>query len=284
MAKIAFTYSGNVYDAAPAGTVDFPLITPNGNNIPYLEKTHIHVYSSADAGVTWVEMGRPTQWDFDSSGTVVRLKAAVTPDWVMVRRLTPYGSKYTTFQDSSLLTADQLNEGEDFSMFVDQELYDLEVQGFLAVPSQVVTIADQKKPDTPGLASAGWPLDDTKIATTGAIAERLDVIMSDTKPPDPPLSEIRQPGKLWVDTTQLQISYWDTSARAWINTAMTGPAGPPGAPGAPGPAGAPGATGPAGPAGPPGSMTIAGNAPITVTTGVGTATISFDTTPLPTLP
>jgi hypothetical protein len=315
VAKIAFKYSGNVYDAAPAGTVDFPLITPNGNNIPYLEKTHIHVYSSADAGVTWTEMGRPSQWDFDSSGTVVRLKAAVTPDWVMVRRLTPYDNKYTTFQDSSLLTAEQLNEGENFSMYVDQELYDLESQGFLAVPSQVVTIADQKKPSTSGLASAGWPLDDTKIATTGAIAERFDVIMSDTKPADPPLSEYRQGGKFWLDTSVLQMNYWDPGARAWVNIGQSGPAGtirvggtttaapgtnavvvnsgtstaavfdftiPRGDVGATGPAGPSGPQGPAGPQGP--LPTLVGHAPIDAHVVSGDYDLSFNPIPLTYLP
>jgi len=311
VAKIQFTYSGNVYDAAPAGTVDFPLTTPAGKAIPYLEKAHIHVYSSGDNGTTWTELLRPGDWDFDSTGTIVRLRIAVTPDWVMVRRMTPYDLKYTTFQDSALLTAEQLNEGEDFSMYVDQELFDLGDQGFMSKPGTVVTVADQKRPNATGTASAGWPLDDSKIATAGAIAERHDAFVQDTLPPNPPLGEFRQPGKLWIDDGSLQFHYWDARAGAWVRLADTGPVGPAGtvtvgttttgAAGAPasvtnsgtgtaavldfvipqGPQGPPGSTGPQGP---PGSgLTHAATPPITVSNTAGTVTYGFDITTLATL-
>jgi len=220
VAKIAFTYSGNVYDAAPAGTVDFPLVTPGGKAIPYLEKTHIHVYSSADAGVTWKELTRPAEWDFDSTGRIARLKTAVTPDWVMVRRITPYDSKYTTFQDSSLLTAEQLNEGEDFSMFVDQEISDLSGLASLSSLDQLITTAMQK--------AGKWVADDAHLATTGALSERFDVYVQDTKPADPPITEQRQAGKIWIDDGTLQFSYWEPAARAWVNLSTSGPQGPPG--------------------------------------------------------
>jgi hypothetical protein len=160
--------------------------------------------------------------------------------------------------------------------------------------------------------AGNWVADDKHVATTGAISERLDVIMSDTKPPDPPLSEIRQPGKLWVDTALLQINYWEPSARAWINLARTGPQGSSGtiavgttttgAPGTPaavtnsgtasaavfnfvipqGPQGLPGSTGPAGPPG--GNLTHVGQPPITATTVGNTVTYGFNLIPLATLP
>ncbi len=226
MAKIQFTYSGNVYDAKPAGTVDFPLTTPAGKAIPYLQRVHIHVYRSTDKGLTWTEQARPATWDFAGNGTVVRLKGGITVDeWVMVQRLTPFGSKFTTFQDSSLLTAEQLNEGEDFSMFVDQEIADLQAQGVYSNPGQVITGPDQK--------AGKWVSDDAHVATTAALSERFDVIVSDTKPPDPPITDTRQPGKIWIDDGALQFSYWEPTAKAWVNLAMAGPAGPPG-PQAPG--------------------------------------------------
>jgi len=304
VAKIAFKYSGNVYDAAPAGTVDFPLVTPSGKAIPYLERAHIHVYSSADAGVTWTELTRPTQWDFDSAGRIARLKTAVTPDWVMVRRITPYDSKYTTFQDSSLLTAEQLNEGEDFSMFVDQEISDLSGIASLSTLGQLVTTAMQK--------AGQWVSDDVHLATTGALSERFDVYVQDTKPADPPITERRQPGKLWIDSGTFQFHYWEPAARAWVAIGAVGPAGAAGtirvgatrtlAPGQPaavtnsgttsaavfdfaipqGPQGLPGSTGPAGPPG--GSLTHTGTSPITVTTVGSTVTYGFNLIPLATLP
>jgi hypothetical protein len=318
MALLRLKYSGNVYDAAPAGTVDFPLVTPTGANIPYLQRTHIHVYKSSDKGVTWVELTRPTDWDFDSTGTIARLKAAVTPDYVMVRRITPYQELYTKFQDSSLLTADQLNEGEKFSMYVDQELYDLSAQGFQGQPGQIITTPDQKKPDATGLKSGGWVSDDDHIATTGAISERLDVYVQDTKPPDPPITEIRQPGKLWIDDGALQLSYWEPNAQAWVNLGSTGPKGDKGdsatvavgttttgAPGSAasvtnsgttsaaildfvvpqGPQGVVGAAGPAGPAGPMGPLpSITGHAPVTSTTTGSNVDLTFDPIPLTYLP
>ena len=283
MALLRLKYSGNVYDAAPAGTVDFPLVTPTGENIPYLQRTHIHVYKSSDKGLTWAELNRPTDWDFDSTGTIARLTAAVSPDYVMVRRITPYEDLYTTFQDSSLLTADQLNDGELFSMYVDQELYDLDAQGFWTRPDQVITEPDQKTPDATGLKSGGWIADDDHIATTGAISERLDAYVQDTEPPDPPITEYRQAGKIWIDNGQLQIAYWEPTAGAWVNLASTGPQGPAGPVGPAGPMGLPGPEGPQGPAGPAGNYLS--DFPITMTpTAGGTTTIKFDPITLTTLP
>jgi hypothetical protein len=222
MALLRLTYSGNVYDAAPAGTVDFPLVTKGGNNIPYLQRSHIHVYRSSDKGQTWVELGRPAFWDFDSTGTIVRLRASVTPDYVMVRRITPYQDLYTKFQDSSLLTADQLNEGEKFSMYVDQELFDLEDQGFWSKSDQVV--------DKPAQLTGNWPKDgkDKFIATTDAISTRLDPYVQDGVPPALGLPQKEQGGKQWFDTADLVQRFWDADAGAWVTLANTGPQGPPG--------------------------------------------------------
>jgi hypothetical protein len=305
VAAPSFTYSANVYTGAAPGAVDFALTSTTGRPIPYLQPSHIHVSKSADKGVTWTELSRPAEWDFTSGGTVARLAGGIAVDeWVMVQRLTPYGSKFTTFQDSSLLTAEQLNEGEDFSMFVDQEISDLLAQGVFSKPGQIITGPDQK--------AGKWVSDDAHVATAAALSERFDVFVSDTRPPNPPITEIRQPGKLWVDTLQLQVNWWSPDAMAWVNVSGTGPPGlaatitagstTTGAPGAPaavtnsgtataaifdfvipqGPQGLPGSTGPAGPPG--GGFTHTGVAPITVTTAGSTVTYGFDLLPLATLP
>ena len=311
MALLRLTYSGNIYDAAPAGTVDFPLVTKAGQNIPYLQKAHIHAYRSTDKGLTWTELTKPTDWDFDSTGTIVRLKTGLSlGDWIRVQRITPYQDLYTTFQDSSLLTAEQLNEGEKFSMYVDQELTDLSGGNWNGT-TDTITIADQKRPDSTGLKSAGWIADDNHIATTGAISERLDPFVQDTRPADPPISEYRQAGKIWIDDGALQQSFWEPTARAWVNLGSSGPQGPAGtiavgstntvAAGQPalvtnvgtataaifnfnipqGPTGLPGSTGPAGPPG--GAMTHAASPPITVSVVGTTVTYGFDITTLATL-
>ena len=227
MAAPSFTYSANVYTGASPGAVDFALTSTTGRPIPYLQPSHIHVSKSADKGVTWTELSRPAEWDFTSGGTVARLAGGIAVDeWVMVQRITPYGSKFTTFQDSSLLTAQQLNEGEDFSMFVDQEIADLLAQGVFSNPGQIITGPDQK--------AGKWVSDDDHLATAAALSERFDVFVQDTKPPDPPITDIRQPGKIWIDDGTFQINYWEPAAKAWVSLASTGPQGPKGDKGDPG--------------------------------------------------
>lgn len=209
MSIIRLTYSGNIYDAAPAGQQDFPLTTSSGQPIPYLSADHIHVYSSADDGATWNELARPSDWDFaTTAGTTVRLTNGITAGtWIRVQRFTPYQDLWTTFQEGSQLTAGQLNVGEEFSMYVDQELFDLSGSSW-STGNQTITEADQRE--------GNWVSDDTHIATTGALSARFDVFTQATQPADPPSGEIRQPGKLWINTTTARVSYWDTTLQAWI--------------------------------------------------------------------
>ena len=130
MAKV-YTYSGIRYNSPTASQVDFALTTKDGDNIPYLEKSHIKVYTKddGDPDSDYKEVKRGTgsdEWDFKSDDAkVVRFVTAPgTGKDVLLRRETPYKVKYTTFQEGSLLTSAQLNDGEDFSLFVDQELND----------------------------------------------------------------------------------------------------------------------------------------------------------------
>jgi hypothetical protein len=125
MSAPSFTYSGNVYTAGTAGTVDFALTSTTGNSIPYLEPGHIHVYKSSNQGTSWTELTRPSQWDFVTNGTVARLATGISAgEWVKVQRITPSSAAYVTFQPSSLLTADQLNDDTLFNTYLNQELYD----------------------------------------------------------------------------------------------------------------------------------------------------------------
>jgi len=125
MSAPSFTYSGNVYTAGTAGTVDFALTSTTGNSIPYLEPGHIHVYKSSNQGTSWTELTRPAQWDFVTSGTVARLVTGIAAgEWVKVQRITPSSAAYVTFQASSLLTADQLNDDTLFNTYLNQERYD----------------------------------------------------------------------------------------------------------------------------------------------------------------
>ena len=121
----SFTWSGNIYDSASAGTTTFALTSTVGNPIPYLQRSHIHVYKSSDDGDTWTEIPRPSYWDFDTPGTSVVLAAGIADgEWVRLLRKTPLDNRYVDFADGSLLTADQLDEAEDYSRYCDQELSD----------------------------------------------------------------------------------------------------------------------------------------------------------------
>lgn len=143
MSSLSFTYSGNIYDAAPAGQKDFPLTTSGGQDIPYLQKDHIHVYISDDDGDTWVEQSRPAQWDFVNSGTTCRLVTGISSgDWVRVQRITPASVSYVTFQASSLLTAEQLNAFTLFNTYLIQEQFDLSQTAALESATAATTAAD----------------------------------------------------------------------------------------------------------------------------------------------
>jgi hypothetical protein len=232
-----------------------------------------------------------------------------------VRRITPEDSQIVQWKDGSYIIAADLNESDLQWLYLIQEHHDWLIRqennlgalpgggGSTGAVSQywnklarhldpakdtanekanVVDTKDQKTPDATGLKSAGWIADDDHIATTGALSERYDVYVQDTKPPDPPITEVRQPGKIWIDDGVLQINYWEPTAKAWVNLASTGPEGPAGPAGPQGPTGA---TGPVGPAGAPGPAgTYLAETPIILAATGSTTTIKFDPIPLPTLP
>ena len=120
-----WTYSGNIYDASPPGTTTFPLTTEAGNAINYLQRSHIHVYKSVDSGVAYTELTFAVDYQFNTEGTEIVLNTGIAAgEWIKLLRITPYQTEYVEYQASSQLTAEQLNTGEKFSMYVDQELFD----------------------------------------------------------------------------------------------------------------------------------------------------------------
>lgn len=315
-----YDYAGVSYSGIAPGTKRFALTTNSGRDIPYLERSHIHVYSTDDAGLTRTELVRPTAWDFNTSGNEVVLATALGAGVdLIIERHTPLDDLYTRFGRGTLLTADQVNEAELFDLYLIQEYVD-GVKNNNVGWADAIRLIQQKTPSADGLTSAGWVSDDMHVATTAAVAERFDVIMSDTKPPDPPISEYRQGGKLWVDTALLQMAYWEPSIRAWVNIARTGPTGPSGTvtvgttttglpgtdaavtnngtptaavldfviprgqDGAQGPQGLPGPPGPAGTPGTGVALTFAATPPIVVNRVGDAVTYSFDMVPLASLP
>ena len=151
-----YTFSGNVYDSSAAGTTTFALTSSAGNPIRYLQRSHIHVYLSSDDGDTWVEQARPAAWDFDAAATSIVLVAGITAgQWVRVLRITPIDARYVDFEDGTLLTAGQLDQGEDFSRFCDQEQrdeLDIAVEGAVIFKGTIDLTAD----NAPAGPKTGW--------------------------------------------------------------------------------------------------------------------------------
>ena len=195
-----YKYSGVVYDSPGASQVDFALTTADGNDIVYLSGDHIHAYTATD-GKTWTEVARGSaadQWDFKPTDPkIVRFGTAPgSSKQVRLLRITPYQTKYTTFQEGSLLTSDQLNDGEDFSMLVDQELFDetLKIRSSGGASPNVITTAEQLA------GSPGWDNEDTKVPTAGAAASRFDQVVGNGTS-YPGTGNKGQRGKIRIDNT-----------------------------------------------------------------------------------
>ena len=256
---VSYVYSGNVYKPA-AGTTSFALTSTSGKSIKYLEKSDISVATSSDSGGTWTTLTRPAQWDFDTAGTSAVLVTGTTAgDWVRVLRTTPFDDRYTTFAESSLLTSDQLNDGEDFSLYVDQELYDQvqnidgstggaalkKITGVLPVEVDVtkpqepeisvdlIKKADAEKDPT----NPTWETDD-KLASPAAIDRIYKQIVGDGVG-FPGAGNKAKLGQLRVDNTKAQpeMFFWDANAGtpAWVQIATQGPKGDQGEQGIQGP-------------------------------------------------
>ena len=227
---------------------------------PYLDRVHVHLYLDSKE----LTVGTDYTW---TSGTQVQLttapQAAVTggtakpAEVLTVRRITPEDDQIVQWKDGSYIIQDDLNESDRQWLYLIQEHHDQLMllqwqQGTIpggGSPSQSLAFWNMlSRGDDPDKGKAtelantvtkkdqlagDWPVDgrDKFIATTDALSERFDVFVQDTKPADPPITETRQAGKIWIDDGTLQFSYWEPSARAWVNLGTTGPAGAQGPPG-----------------------------------------------------
>lgn len=224
---------------------------------PYLQRADVHVF----LGSRELVEGTDYSW---TSGVELLLTvapqgpvtggAAAAAELLTVRRLTPEDLQIVQWQDGSYIVQSDLNESDLQLLYLIQEHHDqlmLLQHGKGTLPgggnpaaslsfwNNLARNADPDKGTANELANtvtrkdqlAGdWPADgkDKFIATTDALSERFDVLVQDTKPADPPITEQRQAGKLWIDDGVLQFSFWEPTARAWVNLATSGPPGPPG--------------------------------------------------------
>ena len=120
----SFVFSGVTYSAPVEGTTNFALTSDEGNAIGYLSQEHIHVYNSAD-GETWIQYVQGAGYAFNAEGTeIILVTPTVAGQQIRILRNTPMSAQYVTFSDGSLLTSNQLNKAELFSLYCDQELSD----------------------------------------------------------------------------------------------------------------------------------------------------------------
>ena len=125
MALVTYLYSGVNYLGPQAAGASLSLVTSGGLTIPYLEKQHISVSVTAspnDQTPTFTALTRPGQWDFNAAGTaIVLVSALASGSAVRIKRTTPDATVYEVFNEGSLLTAEQLNLSEQWTLYLGQE-------------------------------------------------------------------------------------------------------------------------------------------------------------------
>ena len=177
-----------------------------------------------------------TKWSLANATTVEFVDAPPVPSAadvfnVRVYRFTDISRMERQFYPGSAIRAADLNE--DF-----EQLRLAIEEGRCEIPNEVYNYIKNnygeviKEPDQlAGDWIDGKSNDDRHLATAKAISRRLDPIVSDTKPPDLPVTEKRQPGKTWIDNDEFNYKYWEPSANAWVALNTVGPPGPIGPPG-----------------------------------------------------
>lgn len=204
----------------------------------YMHPEDVDVYLWDDTTKDYKSVAA-TDWKFANATTIEFTTAPPVPPPIVgpldpeifnvkISRSTDLDEMESTFYPGSAIRAQDLNDNfdqlrlaiEEGRCYIPGSLYKYLSDNYWNKGTDTIKVKDQKE--------GRWPLDDSRIATTGAISERLDPFVQDAKPPSVPVTEIRQPGKMWVDDGRLELNYWDDQAKAWVNLAMTGPMGPTG--------------------------------------------------------
>ena len=202
----------------------------------YLDQQDIDVYLW-DTTTKKYALVPTTDWSFANATTIEFTTAPPVPPPIVgpldpdvfnvkIARSTDLDQMEATFYPGSAIRAQDLNDNfdqlrlaiEENRCYIPGDMYKYLRDNYWNKTTETIKVKDQKE--------GRWPTDDTHIATTGAISERLDPLVQDATPPTVPITEMRQEGKFWVDAARLELNYWDETAKAWVNLAMTGPAGP----------------------------------------------------------
>lgn len=181
MALPEYTYSGVAYQAPALGSDTFNLLTsPGGIAIPFLEPSHIHVYTTIDGGESLVELTRPAGWDFNAEETQVILATPLDGATdLIIRRVTPKTGQYVTFQPGRL-NSTQLNDAALFNLYLLQEFLDLESV------SGTINIAELEAELTALTAQVQQVLDDLQNAETAVdqVSAADGIVVTQTGPAD----------------------------------------------------------------------------------------------------
>ena len=198
----------------------------------YLSKSDIRVSFWDNKTKDYADIA-DTKWSFANATTVEFVDAPPIPSAVdvfnvRVYRVTDISRMERQFYPGSAIRAEDLNEDFDQLRLAIEE-------GRCEIPNEVYTFIRNEYGDVirePDQLAGDWidgkSNDDKHLATAKAISRRLDPILSDTKPPELPVTEKRQPGKTWIDNDEFNFKYWEPSANAWVALNTVGPPGPPG--------------------------------------------------------
>jgi len=192
----------------------------------YINEPDVQVFLYNEDTDIWVN--QLNKFVFANATTVEFLTAPPAPvediDNILIARATDISRMYATFYPGSSIRAQDLN------LDFDQLRLALEEQDcrISEITGEVIDDSYTKKQQENAL----WvPANDTKLATSDAIAARHDVYVQETKPPVVP---VEQPGKGWQNTDDCWSSYWNPEAGAWVAYVNTGPRGEQGPQGTPG--------------------------------------------------
>jgi hypothetical protein len=179
--------------------------TGNGSNrlftitFPYLETTDVDVYLNGTLQTI------TTQYTFANATTIEFVTAPGNGVQVLIQRDTYNEASIATFFPGSSVRAADLNDNFDQALYIRQELIDTSWNNTDDTITSVET----------------WTSTDSKIATTAATVNQMDVRHDTLVQTSTPAAGGYQLGKTWLQNdTNKTLSIWDGSA--WVGVASGG--------------------------------------------------------------
>jgi hypothetical protein len=179
--------------------------TGNGSNrlftitFPYLETTDVDVYLNGTLQTI------TTQYTFANATTIEFVTAPANGVQVLIQRDTYNEASIATFFPGSSVRAADLNDNFDQALYIRQELQDTSWNNTDDTITSVET----------------WTSTDSKIATTAATVNQMDVRHDTLVQTSTPAAGSYQLGKTWLQNdTNKTLSIWDGTT--WLGVASGG--------------------------------------------------------------